>query len=31
MATIATMPMILVYVGLQRYVIKGIATTGLKL
>ena len=28
--TIATMPMILVYIGLQRFVIKGIATTGLK-
>jgi len=29
--TIATMPMIFVYLGLQRFVIKGIATTGLKL
>jgi len=28
--TIATLPMILVYIGLQRFVIKGIATTGLK-
>jgi ABC-type glycerol-3-phosphate transport system permease component len=29
--SIATVPMILIYLFVQRYIIKGIATTGLKL